>query len=270
MAVVPDGGADLLAASGALEVEVAHEPGDGAAGHWYAFAMQLPPDFSDSVDAEVVRVDAADLRLQLRVTDCSGAGGAVPRRVVGARCDLQSVAGQDSADRLDSELLAVRIDERYEPVVGARCDLQSVAGQDSADRLDSELLAVRIDERYERFDGRSSSAAKKAEAALRISFARRSSAFSAFSRLISAASSEVTPGRRPASTSALRTQVRTVSAAPMPSLAATAFIAAHRGPRSVATIPKDLDILRTNSNPEIYLRDGRQLRSMAGISASTL
>jgi hypothetical protein len=69
--------------------------------------------------------------------------------------------------------------------------------------------------------------AKKAEAALRISFARRSSAFSALSRLISVASSEVTPGRRPASTSALRTHVRTVSASPMPSLAATAFIAAH-------------------------------------------
>jgi hypothetical protein len=80
-----------------------------------------------------------------------------------------------------------------------------VAGQDSAHRLDPEHLAVCVDERYERFDGRSSSAAKKAEAALRISFARRSSAFSARSRLISAASSDVTPGRWPASTSVLRT-----------------------------------------------------------------
>ncbi|QTA36973.1 TrwC relaxase (plasmid) [Streptomyces sp. CA-256286] len=46
-------------------------------------------------------------------------------------------------------------------------------------------------------------------------------------RLISAAPADVTPGRWPASTSVLRTQVLTVSAAPIPSLAATAFIAAH-------------------------------------------
>ena len=43
--------------------------------------------------------------------------------------------------------------------------------------------------------GRSSSAAKKADAAFRISFARRSSAFSRLSRLISADSSVVVPGR---------------------------------------------------------------------------
>ncbi|MGW0576778.1 hypothetical protein ACWD25_12570 [Streptomyces sp. NPDC002920] len=92
-----------------------------------------------------------------------------------------------------------------------------MAGQNSADRLDSEHLVVRADERSERFDGRSSSAAKKAEAALRISLARRGSAFSALSRLVSEASSEVTPGRRPASTWDVRTHVRTVSAAPMPS-----------------------------------------------------
>lgn len=102
---------------------------------------------------------AADLRLQLRVADRPGAGSAVLGGVVGARRDLQPVAGQDSADRLDSE-----------------------------------HLAVCVDERYERFNGRSSSAAKKADAALRISFARRSSATSARSRLISAASSDVTPG----------------------------------------------------------------------------
>jgi hypothetical protein len=143
-----------------LEAEVAHQPGDGAAGHRYAFAVQLPPDLPHPVDAEVVPVDTADLRLQLRVADRPGTGVAVLGGVVGARCDLQSVTGQDMADRLDSE-----------------------------------HLAVLVDERYERFDGRSSSAAKKAEAAFKISFARRSSAFSARSRLISAASSDVTPGR---------------------------------------------------------------------------
>jgi hypothetical protein len=51
--------------------------------------------------------------------------------------------------------------------------------------------------------------AKKAEAALRISLARRSSATSRLSRLISADSSLVAPGRRPASTSAWRTHLRT-------------------------------------------------------------
>ena len=43
--------------------------------------------------------------------------------------------------------------------------------------------------------GRSSSAAKKADAALRISLARRSSAFSALELAISADSSLLTPGR---------------------------------------------------------------------------
>jgi hypothetical protein len=48
-----------------------------------------------------------------------------------------------------------------------------VAVQGFTDRLDSERLPVGVEERYEHFDGRSSSAAKKAEAALRISFALR-------------------------------------------------------------------------------------------------
>ena len=55
--------------------------------------------------------------------------------------------------------------------------------------------------------------------------ARRSSALSRFSRLISADSSVVTPGLVPASTSAWRTHLRSVSADPIPSLAATAQIA---------------------------------------------
>ncbi|MDQ1017860.1 hypothetical protein QFZ43_004409 [Streptomyces afghaniensis] len=72
---------------------------------------------------------------------------------------------------------------------------QSMVGQHMADRLDPEHLLELVDERYERLDGRSSSATKKADAAFKISFARRSSAFSARSRLISAASSDVVPGR---------------------------------------------------------------------------
>jgi hypothetical protein len=56
-----------------------------------------------------------------------------------------------------------------------------------ADRLDPELatldgvVAVFVDEPHERGDGRSSSAAKKADAAFKIAFARRSSRFSASS-----------------------------------------------------------------------------------------
>src|SRR5260370_20737184 len=46
-----------------------------------------------------------------------------------------------------------------------------------------------------------------------------------FSRLISTDSSLVTPGRWPASTSAWRTHLRSVSAVPMPSFSATAQIA---------------------------------------------
>jgi hypothetical protein len=69
--------------------------------------------------------------------------------------------------------------------------------------------------------------AKKADAAFKISFARFSSAFSRRSRFNSADSSLLVPGLTPASTSAIRTQLRTVSAAPMPSFAATAYIAAH-------------------------------------------
>ena len=66
---------------------------------------------------------------------------------------------------------------------------------------------------------------EETDAALMISFARRNSAFSRFSRLISADSSLLTPGRVPASTSAWRTHLRSVSAVPMPSFSATAQIA---------------------------------------------
>ncbi|MCQ4198812.1 hypothetical protein M4J06_005397 [Streptomyces coelicoflavus] len=69
MAIVADGGADLPAASGALKTEVAHQPGDGAAGRRHAFAVQLPPDLPHSIDAEVARVNAADLHLQQCVAD---------------------------------------------------------------------------------------------------------------------------------------------------------------------------------------------------------
>src|SRR5256714_10199600 len=111
--------------------------------------------------------------------------------------------------------------------VGARRDLPAVFGQLPADRLDREHLPVLVDEPHERGCDRSSSAAKKTDAALRISLARLSSATSRRSFLISAASWDVTPGRAPALTSAWRTHLRSVSAVPIPSFCATAPIAAH-------------------------------------------
>jgi hypothetical protein len=68
---------------------------------------------------------------------------------------------------------------------------------------------------------------KKADAAFTISLARRSSATSRLSRMISADSSQVAPARWPVSTSAWRTHLRTVSAVPIPSFWAIAPIAAH-------------------------------------------
>jgi hypothetical protein len=94
-------------------------------------------------------------------------------------------------------------------------------------RRPADNVPVLVDERYERRCGRSSSAAKKLAAALRISFARFSSAFSFFNALTWTDSSDVVPGRIPLSIWSRRIHWRTVSAVPMPSLDATAFIAAH-------------------------------------------
>ncbi len=73
--------------------------------------------------------------------------------------------------------------------------------EDPADELDPETIPVQVNEPGHLGQGRSSSFAKNTLAALRISFAFRSSAFSFCSRLISAAASVVTPGLTPASTS---------------------------------------------------------------------
>ncbi len=71
--------------------------------------------------------------------------------------------------------------------VGGRGDLAVVLGERPADRLDSaEAVPVLVDERYERRCGRSSPAAKKLAAALRISLARPSSAISFVIALIRA------------------------------------------------------------------------------------
>ena len=72
----------------------------------------------------------------------------------------------------------------------------------------------------------SSSVAKKSDADFRISFARRSSRFSRSSSFSFARSSVVRPGRRPSSTSARRTQLRSVSGVE-PNFPAIDVIAAH-------------------------------------------
>src|SRR3954451_5466483 len=63
--------------------------------------------------------------------------------------------------------------------------------------------------------------------ALRISLARRSSAFSFFNALSWADSSPLTPRREPPSISAWRTHFRSVSAEPIPSFEATDLIASN-------------------------------------------
>ena len=58
-----------FATARALQAQLTHEPLDGAAGHRDPFAVQLPPDLADALDAKVLGMDAADLDLQLRVAD---------------------------------------------------------------------------------------------------------------------------------------------------------------------------------------------------------
>ena len=99
-------------------------------------------------------------------------------------------------------------------------------GLHPADRLDPEPVPVGIDEGDHLVGRRSSSAPKKAAADFRISLARRSSRFSRSSVFSRSPSSLVSPTREPSSTSARRTQLRSVSCE-MPNLAAIEQIAAH-------------------------------------------
>ncbi len=81
-------------------------------------------------------------------------------------------------------------------VVGAGGDLDTVLAQQAADRLDPEAILVLIDVGDDHLKRRSSSAAaKNAEAVLRISFARFSSAFSRRNAASSSLTSVGVPGR---------------------------------------------------------------------------
>ena len=84
------------------------------------------------------------------------------------------------------------------------------------DRLDPELTSVDVNEVHHHLCGRSSSAARKADAERRIAFARRDSRTSCSNALIFARSSLAAPGTAPWSMSAWRTQARAGST-PLPS-----------------------------------------------------
>src|SRR5581483_3484710 len=143
-------------------------------------------DLVGAVDPEVLVPDATNLGLQPLVPHLPRRGRPGRRRVIGGRGELQH-----AADRLDPPALAVHVDEAHH--LGGRG---------------------------------SSSRAKKAEAAFNISLARRSSRFSRSSSRIRSRSALLTPGRRPPSTSARRTHLRSVSGV-IPNLPASDEIAAH-------------------------------------------
>src|SRR4029453_18356901 len=146
----------------------AHQPLPRAPSHRRALPLQLMPDLAGAVHPVVGGVDAADVGQQRLVADLPRPGRPGPGRVLPARGDLAAVRSQHAADRLNPTKAGL----------------------------------ILVDEPHERVCGRSSSAAKKADAAFKISFARRSSAFSRLSRFSSADSSLVTPGRWPPSTCA--------------------------------------------------------------------
>ena len=107
------------------------------------------PHLAGPIHPVVVRMHPPNLGQQLRVADHPVTRWAVLGRVVGARGDRAAMLRQHPADRLDPELPTI-----------------------------DHIVAMLINETHERGDGRSSSAAKKADAVFKIAFARRNSRFS--------------------------------------------------------------------------------------------
>ena len=156
------GGAHRAAAVGTAQPEHLHQPLHGAAGHRDAFPVQRQPHLPGAVNAVVLVVHPGDRQHQLLLPQL-GRGDPSPgldRVVVGAGGDRHPVLGQHPADRLDPPTQPVH----------------------------THPARVPGDESHNYRCGRSSSAAKKPAAALRISFARRNSRFSARNRRISAES----------------------------------------------------------------------------------
>src|SRR5688500_18798331 len=90
---------------------------------------------------------APDRDQQLAVANRPGTRWPLQRGLVGLRGELAAVLGEHQADRLDPELTALPVRDR--------------------------VVAVLVDEPHEPGEGRSSSAAKKADAVFKIAFARR-------------------------------------------------------------------------------------------------
>src|SRR5262249_21777491 len=152
--------------------QLAHQPLHRAPGHDDALPAQLPPDLARPVDLEVGVVDAQNLPLEPLIAHRAGRGHPARRGVVGRRGEPQHLA-----DRLGGTELV--------PVLADELDYLGSLG--------------------------SSSRAKKALAAFRISLARRRSRTSRSSSAMRCASPVEVPGRWPPSISAWRTQLRSVS-----------------------------------------------------------
>lgn len=88
---------------------MAHEPFHGAARHRDTFAVELQPDLSGPVDAEVGLVDPPNLDQQRLVALFALAGELVASLIVGRRGDLDAMAAQDLADRLDTPPQPLRV-----------------------------------------------------------------------------------------------------------------------------------------------------------------
>ena len=112
------------------------------------------------------------------------------------------------------------------PIATGRDESTLACCKCAADELDSELITVHIDVGDHFGEGRSSSAAKDAEAVLRISFARRSSRFSRRNRRSSSSSSVVAPGSVPTSRLACFSHPRIVCGE-IPSFVPTVWAADH-------------------------------------------
>jgi hypothetical protein len=150
-------GSRALLARDTPQPVAAHQPLDGAPGDPLTLTVQLGMHLSDSVNAVVALVDSANLLDHHRIADRSSRQRPGLRRVVGNWDDRQLCA-----DRLDHQPVPMRIDE-----------------------LDHLLC------------GRSSSAAKKADAVFKIAFERRNSRFSRSNSRMRFASVVLTPARPP-------------------------------------------------------------------------
>src|SRR5690606_22010121 len=193
---------EAATADGACQPQLQHQSLYPAASDPDALPVQLLPDLLRTVDLLVLVPDSHDLDTEL----------------------LVALRARRASLRLSLLLLLC--------VVGRRSDRQYIA-----DRLDSVLLTVLVDERHHHFARRSSSAcAKYADALRRISLARRSSRFSRSSSLSRSRSWLVRPGRCPASLWRRRIQPRSVSAE-QPIFCATDWIAAHSDSYSCACSP---------------------------------